>query len=182
MRLKKYRLRFFAACFGLALVVSSARMFASVGQEDNLFRDPEGKYELVLPSNWKAVNYQDGAGKARVDIIYRDRAFGLLKITQESLSDNSDIDSFIRTEIDQNLRFRPGYVYSNTERFSGQYARGMLLEFDFSNAGQPKKGRHYYLKSNNLSLWALRFTGNRNILSPLRHETDLIARSFKPLQ
>ncbi|MEW6730421.1 MAG: hypothetical protein AB1489_03680 [Acidobacteriota bacterium] len=152
------------------------------GQNESVFQDPSGKYELRLPPNWQAVNYQDGAGNARVDIIYRDRAYGLLKITQESLSDNSDLDSLINNEIQQNLRFRPGYVYNSNERFVGEHARGQLLQFDFSQAGTPKKARHYYLKGNNVTVWVLRFTGNRDVFSPLRHETDQIARSFKPVK
>lgn len=149
-----------------------------LGQNTSTFQDPEGKYTLELPPNWKAVSYQDGAGKDRVDIIYRDRAFGLLKITQESLS-GATIEAFIQSDIDQNLRFRPGYVYNNIEKFAGNNLPGQLLQFDFTTGGKPKKGRNYYLKSDGQALWVLRFSGNRDVFSPLRHESDSIARSFK---
>ncbi|MBL8148596.1 MAG: hypothetical protein JNN15_01565 [Blastocatellia bacterium] len=150
-------------------------------QKSTEYKDPDGKYELQLPPNWKAVSYQDGVGKQRIDIIYRDRSLGLLKISQENF-ESTDIDSFIRNEIEQNLRFRPGYVYNNTERFVGSGGRGALLEYDFSLAGKPKKGRHYYIKGKDgASSWILRFSGNREVLGPLRHDTDSIARSFKPL-
>lgn len=149
------------------------------GQNSSTFQDPGGKYELELPQNWKAVSYQDGAGSTRVDIIYRDRAYGLLKVTQESLPNNSTLESFIQSDIDQNLRFRPGYVYNSLENFAGGNLRGNLLQFDFTNAGQPKKARNYYLKSDGQTVWVLRFAGNRDVFSPLRHESDSIARSFK---
>lgn len=154
----------------------------ALAQESDIYTDPEGRFEIRLPSSWKAVSYKDGAGNNRVDIVYRDRAYGLLKITFEKLPD-ADLQSFIQNEIDQNLRFRPGYVYNATERFVGEYARGSLLEFEFSLAGKAKKGRNYYILSKDESMvWVLRFTGNREILSPLRHDTDYIARSFKPLK
>lgn len=151
-------------------------------QPNNVFKDPEGRYELTLPPKWQAVSYQDGAGNARIDIIYRDRAFGLLKITQEMPRANEDLEAVIRAEIDQNLRFRPGYVYNSIERFAGIHTRGQLLQFDFTSGGTPKKARNYYLKNNDVSVWVLRFVGNREVLAPLRHETDAIARSFKPLK
>jgi hypothetical protein len=154
---------------------------SAVAPEEQSYTDIDGRFELALPPKWEAVSYQDGTGKARVDIIYRDRAFGLLKITNENLPDKTDIKSFIQMEIDQNLRFRPAYVFNNIERFVGQHLRGELLQYDFSQAGQPKKGRNYYLTNNNANLWVLRFTGNRNAFSPLRNESDSIARSFKPL-
>lgn len=149
------------------------------GQETTTYQDPEGKYQLELPKNWRAVSYQDGSGNTRVDIIYRDRAFGLLKVNQETIPTNTSLETHIQSEIDQNLRFRPGYVYNNIEPFSGGNLRGRLFEFDFTAAGQPKKGRNYYLTSSTQTLWVLRFTGNRKIFAPLRYESDAIARSFK---
>jgi hypothetical protein len=149
------------------------------GQNNTTFKDPNGKYELDLPQNWKAVSYQDGAGNSRVDIIYRDRSYGLLKVTQESLPSNTTLENFIQSDIDQNLRFRPGYVYNSIESFAAGSLRGNLLQFDFTNAGQPKKARNYYLKADGQTVWVLRFAGNRDVFSPLRHESDAIARSFK---
>lgn len=153
-----------------------------MAQDGDSYTDPEGRFELKLPSSWKAVSYKDGTGNNRVDIVYRDRAYGLLKITLEKLPD-SDLQSFMQNEIEQNLRFRPSYVYNSTERFVGAYTYGKLLEFEFSLAGKAKKGRNYYVMAKDEgSVWVLRFTGNREILGPLRHDTDSIARSFKPLK
>ena len=178
MKIKNFLGKIVLVSLALALVAIAG---SAASQSVTTYQDKEGKYEFTLPQNWQAVNYQDGTGHDRVDIVYRDRSYGLLKITQESLSDHADLDSFIHNEIDQNLRFRPGYVYNSTERFVGQYMSGQLLQFDFTHAGQPKKARNYYLKSNNLTVWVLRFAGNRDVFSPLRHETDAIARSFKPI-
>jgi hypothetical protein len=180
MYIKNYWFKSLSVCFALATVLLFERAIVAGEQEQNVYLDPEKKYELILPPNWRAVNYQDGAGNSRVDIVYRDRTYGLLKISQENSSE-PEMDNLIRDEIDQNLRFRPGYVFSGIERFVGEHARGKLLEFSFSHAGQPKKGRNYYLKTGGTTVWVLRFAGNRESLGPLRHETDLIARSFKPL-
>ncbi|KAF0248141.1 MAG: hypothetical protein FD167_2458 [bacterium] len=172
--------RYFLLSF-LLLISSSLLAFPSKhvrGQNTTTFQDPDGKYTLDLPPNWKAVTYQDGAGKERVDIIYRDRAFGLLKVTQESVS-GSTLEAFIQSDIDQNLRFRPGYVYNGVEKFGGSNLPGQLLQFDFSTGGQPKKGRNYYLRADGQTIWVLRFAGKRDVFSPLRHESDAIARSFK---
>lgn len=170
--------------FGLLIVSILLSLVAIItpviGQQGTDYKDPEGKYEMELPPNWQPVSYEDGAGKARVDIIYRDRSYGLLKITQETLAANSELEDFTRTDIEQNLRFRPGYVFNNFEKFIGENLRGQLLQFDFTQAGQPKKGRNYYLKGEGQTIWVLRFAGNRNVFTPLRHETDAIARSFKP--
>jgi hypothetical protein len=172
--------RYFLLSF-LLLISASLLIFLpkpTSGQDTTPFQDLEGKYTLELPPNWRAVTYQDGAGKERVDIIYRDRAFGLLKVTQESLS-GSTLEAFIQSDIDQNLRFRPGYVYNGVEKFAGSNLPGQLLQFDFTTGGQPKKGRNYYLKSDGQTVWVLRFAGKRDVFSPLRHESDAIARSFK---
>ena len=180
MRIKNFWFESLLVCFALLTVSLFARTGAANEQEEAVYHDPDNKYELVLPTTWKAVSYQDGAGNARVDIVYRDRTYGLLKITQEKSAD-PDVENLIRNDIDQNLRFRPGYVFSGIERFVGEHTRGKLLEFSFSNAGQPKKARNYYLKANGETVWVLRFAGNRESMGPLRHETDSIARSFKPL-
>jgi hypothetical protein len=180
MRIKNYWFKSFLVCFALAAIFLFERTGAAGKPDNTLYHDPDNKYELLLPTNWRPVNYQDGAGNTRCDIVYRDRTYGLLKITQEKPSD-PDLDNLIRTEIDQNLRFRPGYVFSGTERFVGQYAGGKLLEFSFSHAGQPKKARNYYLKAKGETVWVLRFAGDRESMGPLRNETDQIARSFKPL-
>jgi hypothetical protein len=181
MMKKFFWFKTFVVCLGLALIAIAGHA-VNAQNESTAFRDTEGKYELQLPANWRAVNYQDGAGNARVDIVYRDRGYGLLKITQESLSDNMELDTLIHNDIDQNLRFRPGYVYNGLERFVGEHLRGQLLQFDFTQGGTPKKARNYYLKDNGATVWVLRFTGNRDVFTPLRYETDAIARSFKLLK
>src|ERR1051326_3804298 len=110
MKIKNFLGKIVLVSLALALVAIAG---SAASQSVTTYQDKEGKYELTLPQNWQAVNYQDGTGHDRVDIVYRDRSYGLLKITQESLSDHADLDSFIHNEIDQNLRFRPGYVYNS---------------------------------------------------------------------
>src|SRR4026208_728707 len=114
MRIKNFWFESLLVCFALLTVSIFARTGTANEQEEAVYHDPDNKYELVLPATWKAASYQDGAGNARVDIVYRDRTYGLLKITQEKSAD-PDVENLIRNDIDQNLRFRPGYVFSGIE-------------------------------------------------------------------
>ena len=83
-----------------------------------------------------------------------------------------------RRDVDQKLRFIPGFVEGREEKFSGRL-NGVTVSYEYTQTGKPMIGRTYYLLADNRTVYALRFTGLRDQLAKIRNQTDLIARSFK---
>ena len=83
-----------------------------------------------------------------------------------------------RRDLDQKLRFLPGFVEGKEEKFAGRL-NGVTVSYEFIKTGKPMMGRIYYLQADNRTIYALRFTGLRDKLTRIRNQTDLIARSFK---
>jgi len=158
----------------LAVGLVFALLCLQVGGE--LFEDPEGKYSLTLPSGWSAVVSRDGLGRSDVKIVYRVNEHGTLKIRRATLESEIAPMEFARREEEHTLRFQPGYVKGKLEDFSGDSA---LVSYDYTTSGRPMLGRNYYVRVNPTTIFVLRFTGLRNILGPIRNQTDQMARSFK---
>jgi hypothetical protein len=142
------------------------------------FKDPEGKYSLTLPPGWQAIESRDGLGRLQVDIVYRVREDGSLRIRRITVEPGTKAIDVARREEEQSLRFRPGYAKGAIENF-GASVNAALVSYDFTNAGRPMVGRNYYLLVNETTVYLLQFAGNRNIMGPIRNQTDAIARSFK---
>jgi hypothetical protein len=143
-----------------------------------VFEDPEGKYSLTLPKGWHAITSRDGLGRAQVDIVYQVREYGALKIRRIEVEKGTKALEQARRE-EQSLNFSlPGYAKGSIENF-GAGVDAALLSYSFTNSGRPMIGRNYYLLVNETTIYLLRFTGSTNTLSPLRNQTDTIARSFK---
>lgn len=169
----------YRACSLLFLSVS---LFAAVAfAQSEAFDDPNNKYTLNLPAGWLGVVTTDGLGRNDVNIIYKVRENGALKIRVAEVDPNADLMAYAAQDEQDRVRFAPGYDKLSVEKFLLGGARtGALLSYDYKNAaGQPFTGRVYYLRMNEKTIYALQFTGRRNILGTLRNHTDLIARSFK---
>ncbi|HKX33095.1 MAG TPA: hypothetical protein VJ302_35775 [Blastocatellia bacterium] len=167
----------FAPIITLLMVLLSA---SALAQE--VFDDPDGQYTLTLPTGWIAVVSQDSMGRNEVNIVFKIREYGALKVRRgEGLDDKVTPLDFAKKDEDQTVRFVPGYDKLALENFIISEGRtGALLSYDFKNvAGQPFTGRNYYLRVADDKVFVLRFTGRRNTLSTLRNQTDSIARSFK---
>jgi len=146
-----------------------------------VFEDPDGKYSINLPAGWLGVVNTDGLGRKEVNIVYKVRENGALKVRTAEVAANTDLMDYAGKDEQDRIRFAPSYDKLSLEKFPiGGNRFGALLSYDYKNAsGQPFTGRVYYLKMGEKTIYVLQFTGRRNILGSLRSHTDQIARSFK---
>jgi hypothetical protein len=154
----------------------------ATAQAQEVFDDPDGEYTVTLPAGWIAIVNQDSLGRNDVNIVFRIRENGALKVKRiNDVDANLDVMEFAKQDENSVVQFLPGYDRLNLERFALPGGKtGTLLSYDFKNSvGQPFTGRNYYLRAGEKSIYILRFTGRKNTLSPLRNQTDAIARSFK---
>jgi hypothetical protein len=167
---------------GNSLVVLLIALFVPAIYAQEFFEDPEGKFSVNLPSGWMAVVNQDSLGRKDVNIVFKVRENGALKVRRtDDVDPNMEVMDFAKRDEEQTVRFSPGYDKISLENFLiGGGKSGALLSYDFRNAaGQPFTGRNYYLRTDEKTVYVLRFTGRKNILGSLRNQTDSIARSFK---
>lgn len=160
----------FVALFAPAALAQSAT---------EVFEDPDGKYTLNLPAGWLGIVNTDGLGRKDVNIVYKVRENGALKVRVAEVA--AEPMDYAAKDEQERIRFSPGYDKLSLERFLlGGGKSGALLSYDYKNAsGQLFTGRVYYLRMDEKTIYVLHFTGRRNILSTLRSHTDAIARSFK---
>jgi hypothetical protein len=146
-----------------------------------VFEDPDGKYIINLPSGWLGIVNTDGLGRKDVNIVYKVRENGALKVRVAEVEPNTEPITYAAKDEQDRVRFAPSYDKISVEKFViGGSRIGALLSYDYKNAaGQPFTGRVYYLRMDEKTIYVLQFTGRRNILSTLRSHTDQIARSFK---
>lgn len=135
-------------------------------------------YSLELPSTeWRAISEGDGE-RGHSEFINGDRLQGFLQIRTEAVETETKPSDVARRDLDQKLRFLPGFVEGKQESFSGRL-EGVTVSYEFVRTGKPMMGRIYYLQADNRTIYALRFTGLRDKLARIRNQTDFIARSFK---
>jgi hypothetical protein len=138
------------------------------------------EYEpLTLPTGWEKIEYRDGAAIDRVEYIYHDRSQALLKIKRVRTTPPEGPREVAEKDLEQTLRFLPGYVRGRTEEFGGGNHQGIFAQFDFTRGGKPMLGRHYYLRGDDSTVWVLQFTGDRTALGQIRNVTDQMARAFR---
>ena len=144
--------------------------------------DPDKKYTLSLPNaDWAAVKSTDGLGREQIEIVYKIREDGLLKIRRVEIEKGSKLIDAVNKDESQTLTFLPGYTKGALEDFSaaGGKIPAIMKTYDYTQGGRPKMGRHYYLMVDDSTVYILRFTGNRGTMQALRSQTDVLARSFK---
>ena len=135
-------------------------------------------YTLDLPSQtWRVITEPDAAHE-HTEFVYGDRLEGYLQIRREVVEAGVTPSELARRDVDQKLRFIPGFVEGKIEPFSGRLS-GVTASYEFVRTGKPMLGRIYYLQVDNRTIYALRFSGLRDRLARIRNQTDLIGRSFK---
>jgi hypothetical protein len=169
--------RYSAFLFLLILAVAAA----APASAQEVFEDPDGQYTLTLPAGWLGIVSQDSLGRKEVNVVFKVRENGALKIRRaDDVDPNLDVMDFARKDEESTLRFMPAYNKVGIEKFLLSAGRtGALVSYDYKTGGQPFTGREYYLRVNDKTIYVLRFRGRQNILSTLRSHTDSIARSFK---
>jgi hypothetical protein len=101
-----------------------------------------------------------------------------LQIRKEVVDAGTTPSDLARRDLDQKLRFLPGFVEGKEETFKGRLS-GVTVSYEFIRSAKPMMGRIYYLQADNRTIYALRFTGGRDKLARIRNQTDMIARSFQ---
>lgn len=142
------------------------------------YTNDQVEYTLELPSSaWRVISEPDAAHE-HAEFVYGDRLDGYLQIRKEVVDAGATPSDLARRDMEQKLRFLPGFVEGKEEKFSGRLS-GITISYEFVKTGKPMMGRVYYLQADNRTIYALRFTGLRDKLARIRNQTDLIARSFK---
>jgi hypothetical protein len=165
-----------------SLLFLSAFLFNAVAfAQTEVFEDPDGKYSMNLPNGWLGVVNTDGLGRNDVNIVYKNRENGALKIRVGEIAPGAAPMDFAAKDEQDRVRFAPAYDKLSMEKFLlGGSRIGALLSYDYKNAaGQPFTGRVYYVPMDEKTIYILQFTGRRNTLGTLRNHTDQIARSIK---
>jgi hypothetical protein len=135
-------------------------------------------YTLELPSAmWRATSEPDAAHE-HSEFVYGERLEGYLQIRKEVVDAGTAPSDLARRDLDQKLRFLPGFVEGKEDPLKGRL-NGVTVSYEFIKTGKPMMGRIYYLQADNRTIYALRFTGLRDKLARIRNQTDLIARSFQ---
>lgn len=149
-----------------------------VAVSQQVYKSNVDGYTLELPSAvWRAISEGDGE-REHAEFVYGDRLQGFLQIRKEAVEAGAKPSDVARRDLDQKLRFLPGFVEGKQESFSGRL-EGVTVSYEFVRTGKPMMGRIYYLQADNRTIYALRFTGLRDKLARIRNQTDFIARSFK---
>src|SRR5262249_32211186 len=154
----------------LFLLIITAAPIAFAQNSPEVFEDPDGQYMLTLPSGWLAIINQDSLGRKEINIVFKVRENGSLKIRRVDDADpQMEIIDYAKKDEDQTLRFLPSYDKIAIEKIlMGGGRVGALVSYDYKNNSQPFTGREYYLRLNEKTIYVLRFRGRKNVLSTLR--------------
>jgi hypothetical protein len=158
-----------------ALLILLASTFAAAQVQ---YTNDKVEYTLELPSQaWRLITNPDETNE-HAEFIYGDRLQGYLRIRKEVIDAGMSPSDVARRDLDQRLRFAPGFVEGKEEKFAGRLS-GVTASYEYTQTGKPMLGRTYYLLADNRTVYSLRFTGLRDQLARIRNQTDMIARSFK---
>jgi hypothetical protein len=144
--------------------------------QESSFSDPNVDYAFVLPGpEWKLV-IKPSATSPNVEYVRTDRKEGYLEVRKLIVAKSAPLPDVMKSE-EAKLQFLPGYVAGKEENFSGAL-RGSVFNYEFVRIGRNMSGRLYFLRSDDTTVFILRFTGERDRLKSIRNETDSIARTF----
>ena len=150
----------------------------SLAAAQETYTSDQIEYSIELPSTqWRVISEPDAAHE-HAEFVYGDRLDGYLQIRKEVVDAGTTASDLARRDLDQKLRFLPGFVEGKQGPFKGRL-NGVTVSYEFIKTAKPMMGRIYYLQADNRTIYALRFTGLRDKLARIRNQTDLIARSFK---
>ncbi|MEK6280316.1 MAG: hypothetical protein AABN95_08155 [Acidobacteriota bacterium] len=164
--------------FKTLFVVIFIAAVCSVATAQHVYTSDHVEYVLEIPSaQWRVISEPDAAHE-HAEFVFGDRLDGHLQIRKEVVDAGTEPSDLARRDLDQKLRFLPGFVEGKEEKFSGRLT-GVTVSYEFVKTAKPMMGRIYYLQADNRTIYVLRFTGLRDKLARIRNQTDFIARSFK---
>jgi hypothetical protein len=161
---------------GMLLLLTVGSCFLAPAQD--IYTNGQLDYSIELPSAvWRPVSGSDAAHE-HAEFVNGERLEGYLQIRKEVVDAGTTASDLSRRDMEQKLRFLPGFIEGKEEKFSGRL-NGVTVSYEFVRTAKPMMGRIYYLQADNRTVYALRFTGLREKLGRIRNQTDVIARSFK---
>jgi hypothetical protein len=161
-----------------SMVCGLIGMMASASVAQQVYSHARVDYTFELPSPmWRAILEPDAAHE-NPEFVFGDRLDGHLTIRKEVVEAGTTAGQLAERDMDQKLRFLPGFVEGKQDPFNGRLD-GVMITYEYTKTGKVMLGRTYYLQTDNRTIYALRFTGLKDKLSRIRNQTDLIARSFK---
>ena len=164
--------------FICALALLACGAAAAVSAQEQPYTSETDEYSIELPSEvWKAVPRPDSEHR-HVEFVNGIRPDGYLRVRREVVEGNTKLIDFAHAEADTKLRYQPGFVIGKDGPFSGRLS-GVVLNYEYTQAGKPMAGRVYYLQADGRTGYVLHFTGVRDKLQRIQNQTDAIARSFK---
>jgi hypothetical protein len=168
--MKTSRLSFlFLMAIGLLFAVS-------VSAQSQVFSDENVEYTFELPgATWK-MTAKPLPMSPNVEYVYGDKFDGHLEVRKVTIKADEMLSDTIDRE-EGRLQFLQGYVTGRTESFAGKL-KGTVFNYEFISRGRNMSGRIYFLKANETTVYALRFTGERDKLRTIRNQIDSIGRTF----
>ena len=157
----------------LLALISAFSAFAQTAA----FSDPNVEYGFDIPDDRWKMTAKPSSTKPNVEYVFVDRNDGHLEVRRLAVAKDAIMADVVRDE-EQKLQFLPGYVAGRDENFSGRL-RGTVFNFEFVRAGRPMSGRFYFLRAADNTIYVIRFTGYRDKLRSIRHQTDSIGRTFE---
>jgi hypothetical protein len=159
--------------FSLALGLFFA---VSVSAQTQTFTDDNVEYTFELPeATWK-MTAKPLPISPNVEYVYGDKSDGHLDVRKITIKTGQMLSDTIAKEEDS-LQFLQGYVAGREETFAGKL-KGTVFNYEFISRGRNMSGRIYFLKASDTTVYALRFTGERDKLRTIRNQTDSIGRTF----
>ncbi len=161
--------------FAVIVMVAAAASLQAQGQ---LYTTDDLEYSLELPSpTWRAISGRDAVHQ-HPEFLNGDKLSGYLRVRKEAIEANATMSDLARRDLEQKLRYLPGFVEGKEEKFNGRLD-GVTASYEFTQTGKPMMGRIYFLQSDARTAYVLYFTGLRDSIARIRNQTDAIARSFK---
>ena len=159
--------------FSLAVVLAFA--FSAFAQTKT-FSNENVEYTFDLPNeNWIMV-VKPSKLSPNVEYVYNDRSDGHFEIRKLTANSGETMTDVIRSE-ETKLQFLPGFVVGKEEVFRGNFD-GKVLNYEYVRSGRNWSGRMIFLKIDDKTYYALRFTGMKDKLLSIRNNTNSIGRSF----
>ncbi|MFN0278170.1 MAG: hypothetical protein ACKVRN_06150 [Pyrinomonadaceae bacterium] len=162
----------------IAFLLSLTFVFTAVSAfaQGSSFSDPNADYSFNLPdAKWK-MTVKPSATNPNVEYVYGDRTDGHLTVRKQTVAKTALLSDVISDD-ETKRQFLPGYIAGRQENFSGK-SNGSVFNFEYVASGRSMSGRYYFLRTNDTTVYILRFAGQKDSLRSLRSQTDSIARSF----
>src|SRR5258706_13328615 len=99
--------RYFAFA-SLLILLTTLSAIRAAAQE--VFEDPAGKYTITLHAGWIGIVNKDGLGRADVNIVFKVRENGALKIRRtDDVDPKLELMDYAAKDESERIRFNPGY-------------------------------------------------------------------------